>query len=124
MIPDSFYGIVFERASRLTFCPLRKRNCASYPEELRPHALSKEKRQPTDSKCMRFEEVHEKGTFLCKKSETECPGNYQAWEFRLVQQFVFMLQVRVKIVSTNSLKKRLPVLLGVQLTQILWSKSG
>jgi hypothetical protein len=36
MIPDSFYGIVLEKASHLTFCPLRKRNWTSYPEELHP----------------------------------------------------------------------------------------
>jgi hypothetical protein len=80
MIPDSFYGIVFEKASHLTSCPLRKRNWTSYPEELRPHAPPKETRQPTDSKCMGFDEVRKKGAFFCKKSETECFGNYQVWE--------------------------------------------
>jgi hypothetical protein len=32
MVSDSFYGIVSEKASHLTFCPLRKRNWTSYPE--------------------------------------------------------------------------------------------
>jgi hypothetical protein len=71
MIPDSFYGIVFEKASHLTFYPLRKRNWTSYLEELHPHSPPKETQQPTDSKCMGFDKVRKKVTFLCKKSETE-----------------------------------------------------
>jgi hypothetical protein len=105
MNPDSSSGIVSEKASHLTLCPLRKRNWTSYPEERHPHTPLKEMRQPTNSKYMGFGKIRKKETFLCKKSETECFGNYQAWGFRLVQPFVFVLQFRIKIVSTNSLKK-------------------
>jgi hypothetical protein len=67
MIPSSFYGIVFEKASHLTFCPLRKRNWTPYPEEPSPHTMLKEMRQPTDSKCMGFDEVRKKGSFFMQK---------------------------------------------------------
>jgi hypothetical protein len=67
MIPDSFYGIASEKASHLTFCPLRKRNWTSYPEELHPHTPPKETRQPTDSKCMCFDEVSKEGAFFRQK---------------------------------------------------------
>jgi hypothetical protein len=67
MNPDSFSGIVLVKASHLTSCPLRKRNWTSYSEELRPHNPPKEKRQPTDSKCMGFDRVGKKGTFFMQK---------------------------------------------------------
>jgi hypothetical protein len=69
MIPDSFYGIVFEKTSHLAFFPLRKRDWASYPEELRPHTPPKETRQPTDSKYMDFDKVRKNGPFFYAKSQ-------------------------------------------------------
>jgi hypothetical protein len=106
MNPDGFYGIVLAKASHLTSCPLRKRNWASYPEGLRHRTPSKEMRRPTGSKCMGFDNVRKKGTFFMQKSQRQNASvTIRHGGFRLVQPFVFMLQLRIKIVSTNSLKE-------------------
>jgi hypothetical protein len=86
---DSWYlfEICSSKASHLTLCLLRKRTWTSYLEELHSHSLPKVARRSTDTKCMRFDEIHNKGIFLYKKWESDCFSSFRS-VFIWSQQYI------------------------------------